>query len=192
MRPELITQHAALSTQYSALSTQHSNRGFTLIELIVVIAIVAVIAGVFLDRVLYYQEQAEKTAMEGVAASMQSALTMQYAQIVTRGQPSDVPALAYANPMDWLQRKPPNYAGEFYDPEPAAVEPGNWVFDLKTRDLVYVPNRANYFKPGKDGWKWARFHVVLDYERPLHPSMRHEPAGLTGVVFEPVEPYAWF
>jgi hypothetical protein len=29
---------------------------------------------------------------------------------------------------------------------------------------------------------------VLDYERPLHPSMRHEPAGLTGVVFEPVEP----
>ena len=166
--------------------------GFTLIELIVVIVIIIVVGGVFLDRVLYYQEQAEKTAMEGVAASLQSALTMQYAQIVTRGKPSDAPAMAYANPMDWLQKRPPNYAGEFYDPEPAAVEPGNWVFDLKTRDLVYVPNSANYFKPGKDGRKWVRFHVVLDYERPLHPSMQQEPDGLTGVLFEPVEPYSWF
>jgi len=33
---------------------------------------------------------------------------------------------------------------------------------------------------------------VLNYERPLHPSLQQEPASLTGVLFEPVEPYSWF
>ena len=166
--------------------------GFTLIELIVVVIIVVVIAVAFLDRMLYYQERAEKTAMEGVTNALQSALTLQYAQIMTRGQPSDVPAMAYANPMDWLQKKPDNYAGEFYDPVPASVEPGSWAFDLKARNLIYVPNNANYFRPGKDGRKWVRFHVVLVYESPLAPSLQHEPASLSGAIFEPVEAYSWF
>lgn len=183
---------AATNTQSPALSPPSSERGFTLIELIVVVSILAVTAGVFLNRITYYQERAEKAAMEGVVASLQSALTLQYGQIVTRGQPADVPALAYANPMDWLQKRPGNYVGEFYDPTPASVEPGSWMFDLKTRDLIYVPNSATFFKPGKDGGKWVRFHVVLNYERPLQPSLRQESASLTGALFEPVEPYSWF
>lgn len=169
-----------------------SSKGFTLIELIVVVIIVLALGGTFLNRALYYQEQAEKTAMEGVAGSLQVALTMQYAEIMTRGKPSDVPALAAANPMDWLQKKPSNYAGEFYDPTPASVEPGSWMFDLKTRELIYVPNGASHFKPGKDGYKWVRFHVALNYEPPLHPSLRQDPASLAGVLFEPVQPYSWF
>lgn len=182
----------AQPARHSARSTLYSNRGFTLVELIVVIVIVVVIAGSFLNRMLYYQEQAEKTAMEGVAAALQSALTLQYAQILTRGKSSDVPAMAYANPVDWLQKKPPNYAGEFYDPVPASVEPGSWVFDLKSRNLIYVPNNANYFNPGKDGKKWVRFHVVLKYESPLPPSLQNGAASLSGALFEPVEPYSWF
>ncbi len=81
-------------------------RGFTLIELIVVIIVVVVLMGLFIDRTLFYQEQAEKAAMEGVAGAIQSALTMQYGQIMTRGKPSDVAALAQDNPMSWLQKKP--------------------------------------------------------------------------------------
>lgn len=173
-------------------SAPPASKGFTLIELIVVIIIVVVIGGTFLNRMFYYQEQAEKAAMEGVVAAMQSALTLQYAQILTRGKPADVPALAYANPMDWLQKRPYNYAGEFYDPQPSSVEPGNWAFDLKSRELIYVPNNANYFSPGKDGKKWVRFHVVLDYRPPLAPSLQHEPASLSGALFVPVEPYSWF
>lgn len=167
-------------------------RGFTLIELIVVIIIVVVMMGVFLDRMLYYMEQAEKTAMVEVANAIQSALVMQYGQILTRGQESDMPLLAQDNPMNWLQKKPRNYAGEFYDPTPLTVESGNWMFDLKTRDLVYVVRNANYFKPGKDGKKWIRFHVVINYEVSRLPSLQNAPATLTGTLFEPVEPYSWF
>lgn len=167
-------------------------RGFTLIELIVVIIIIVAMMGLFLDRMRFYQEQAEKTAMETVVGTVQSALTMQYGQLVTRGKPSDLGALAQDNPMNWLQKKPRNYSGEFYDPTPLAVESGNWVFDLKSRDLVYVIRNANYFTPGKDGKNWIRFHVVVSREISRLPSLQDSPPELTGIQFEPVEPYSWF
>jgi len=169
-----------------------AERGFTLIELILVIIIIVVMMGLLIDRALFYQEQAEKVAMEGVVGVIQSALVMQYGQVLTRGKPSDVASLAQDNPMSWLQKKPRNYAGEFYDPTPLSVEPGNWVFDLKGRNLVYVVRNAHYFRPGKDGRKWVRFHVAVQQEPSRLPSLQGAPAELTGILFEPVEPYAWF
>ncbi len=190
-RVQAVTQSEFL-TPKSQIPNPKSSRGFTLLELIVVITIVVVMMGSFIDRMLFYQEQAEKTAMEGVANAIQSALVMQYGQILTRGKPSDVASLAQDNPMSWLQKRPPNYAGEFYDPTPLSVEAGSWVFDLRTRDLIYVVHNANYFRPGKDGRKWIRFHVVTSYETSRLPSLQDAPAELTGILFEPVEPYAWF
>lgn len=169
-----------------------TSKGFTLLELVAVISIIVVLMGLFLNRALLYMEQAEKTAMEQVTGSIQSALTMQYGQILTRGKSSDVAALARDNPMNWMQKKPRNYAGEFFDPAPESVEPGSWVFDLKSRDLVYVPDRTDRFKPGRDGKKWIRFHVVLSYETPRLPSLQNAAPELTGIMFEPVEPYSWF
>ncbi len=178
--------------QSSVLSPLSSGRGFTLIELIVVITIIVILMGLFLNRALFYQELAEKTAMEEVAGAIQSSLTMQYMQILTRGRTSDVAALVQDNPMNWLQKKPRNYAGEFYDPTPLTVESGNWIFDLRSRDLIYVVRNANYFKPGKDGKKWIRFHVTASYEDSRLPSLHNAPPALTGILFEPAEPYSWF
>jgi len=176
----------------SSIPDPQSSKGFTLIELIVVIIIIVVMMGLFLNRVLFYQEQAEKTAMEQVASVIQSALVMQYGQILARGKPSDAVALALDNPMNWLQKKPHNYSGEFYDPTPLAVASGSWVFDLKTRQLVYVVQHTNYFKPGKDGKNWVRFRVAVNYEVSRLPSLQDAPTELTGILFEPVEPYSWF
>jgi len=176
-----------LSSVFCPLSS-----GFTLIELIVVITIVVIMMGLFLNRTLFYQEQAEKTAMEQVAGAIQSALTMQYGQIMTRGKPTDTAVLALDNPVNWLQKKPRNYVGEYYDLTPLSVESGKWAFDLKSRELVYVPRNTNYFKPGTDGKKWIRFHVAVNYEASRLPSLQNTPAELTGILFEPVEPYSWF
>jgi len=168
------------------------SKGFTLIELIIVITIIVVLMGLFFNRSLFYQEQAEKAAMVQVSTSIQSALTMQYGQILTRGKSSDVAALVQDNPMNWLQKMPRNYSGEFYDPTPTSVESGYWVFDLKSRDLIYVLRNANYFKPGKDGKKWIRFHVAVKYSASRLPSLQDDPRELTGILFEPVEQYSWF
>jgi prepilin-type N-terminal cleavage/methylation domain-containing protein len=48
--------------------------GFTLIELIIVICLVAVFMAVALDRLRRYQESAEKSMVELTVASMQSGL----------------------------------------------------------------------------------------------------------------------
>lgn len=166
--------------------------GFSLFELVVVISIVAVLASLLLGRMLYYQEQAEKTAMIEVAGAIQSALIMQYGRVLTRGKPSDVEWLIKDNPMNWMQQKPLNYAGEFHDPTPLTVESGNWVFDLDSRDLIYVPRIANNFKPGKDGKQWIRFHVVAQYEPSRLPSLQNGHPELASIIFEPLEPYSWF
>lgn len=167
-------------------------RGFSLFELVIVISVVAVLMSIVLGRMLYYQEQAEKTMMAGVAGTIQSALIIQYGRILTRGKASDVEWLAKDNPMNWLQQKPLNYAGEFHDPTPLTAEPGNWIFDLGSRELIYVPNLVNNFKPGKDGKQWIRYHVVVQYEPSRLPSLQNASPELTGIIFEPVEPYSWF
>jgi prepilin-type N-terminal cleavage/methylation domain-containing protein len=182
----------AFAFTQSPVPSPQSSKGFTLLELVVAITIIVVLMGLFLNRALFYMEQAEKTAMEQVAGSIQSALTMQYGQILTRGKPTDVAALASDNPMNWMQKKPRNYAGEFYDPAPQSVAPGNWVFDLESRDLIYVIDRADHFKPGRDGKKWIRFHVVVNYEPSRLPSLQNAAPELTGILFEPVGRYSWF
>ena len=183
---------AATNHLSSVFCLPSSDRGFTLIELIIVIIIIVTLMGLFMNRVMFYQEQAEKVAMEEVAGAIQSALILQYGQILTRGKPSDVAALTQDNPMNWLQKKPRNYAGEFYEPTPLSVESGNWVFDLKTRDLVYLVRNAGHFKPGRDGKSWIRFHVATHYEPSRLPSLQNAAPELTGTLFEPTEPYSWF
>jgi general secretion pathway protein G len=180
-----------IPTPKSKIQNPKSSRGFTLLELIIVICIVSILAGLFLVRVPFYQEQAEKTAMEQVRGAVQSALVLRYGAMMTRGATGEkeLNALSSDNPLGWLQQKPENYAGEFFDPAPGAIPSGQWFFDLKTHDLVYIPNRSEYLKAGKDGRKWLRFHVRLEYEPRLGGGNGKE---LTSTLFEPVEPYQWF
>ena len=168
-----------------------TSRGFTLIELIVVIIIIVVLAGLFLVRIPIYQEQAEKAAMQQVEGALQSALVLRYGALMTRNAASEkeLSILATDNPINWLQKPPPNYKGEYYDPSPRAVAPGSWMFDLKSRDLIYVVDHGDYFTPGRDGKKWIRFHVHLDYE----PALGRPESGkeLVTSLFESTEPYHW-
>ncbi len=173
-------------------SDREVQSGFTLFELIVVIVIISVLAATFLNRVLYYQEQAEKTAMVGVAAAIQTALILQYGRMMIHGQEAEAPTLAVENPMNWLQKKPENYAGEFYAPTPASVHAGNWIFDLKSRELIYIPSMTGHLAPGRDGYKWVRYKVILEYDSAHTPAGRtDESRSFAGVLFDQVEPNLW-
>lgn len=178
------------ATRYSEIGIQRS-KGFTLIELIVVIIIIVVLAGIFLTRIPLYQEQAEKAAMQQVEGALQSALVLRFGTLHARGAANEkeLSILATDNPIKWLQKMPPNYKGEFYDPSPRSVAPGNWMFDLKSRELIYVVDHAEYFKAGKDGKRWIRFRVHLEYE----PALGRPESGkeVVTTLFESTEPYHW-
>jgi general secretion pathway protein G len=137
------------------------NRGFTLIELIVVVCAVALLFGVALDRLLRYQELGERAALEQNIAAMNTALTMKFAGYVISGKPAAIEADVGSNPVKFLARPPENYLGELFDPDPKSLPPRSWYFDRRSGELVYLPGRSRYLtteSASKDG---VRFRLSL-------------------------------
>src|SRR5947199_8749437 len=86
--------------------------GFTLIELIVVVCIVALCAALLLDRLRFYQEAAEKAVMEYTVATVKSALQLRVAVMLVRGEEKNIGALARAHAEDWWMEPPAGSRGE--------------------------------------------------------------------------------
>lgn len=165
--------------------------GFTLFELIVVVCIVAVMAGILLNRLRLYEEAGEKAAMQQTAAAIKSALQMRVASYMINGRDNEIEKLRNENPVNWLQEKPANYAGEFYSDSYARVRPGSWYYHLTRRELVYVINLGDHFKSGPDGRKWVRYRVRIGYEDVPEPGAPPRKV-LSTAGFAPVQPYVWF
>jgi prepilin-type N-terminal cleavage/methylation domain-containing protein len=174
----------------SSIHNPCPSKGFTLVELLVVISIVGILASMLFSRVMFYQEMAEKAAMQQVEGALKSALVLQYGHRMALGMGPGVNEISTENPLDWLAQKPANYAGERKVIKFAEIEPGNWAFELSTHELIYVPNHAEYFVPAKDGAQWIRFRTRFSYEN-IPGSRGKGLQVLTGVTFAPVEPYQW-
>lgn len=178
-----------LRQRQTALYAVTQHKGFTLFELIIVIIIVSVLGVVLLDRFWRYQEQAEKVAMEQLVGTIKSALSIQVAGLLGKGQVESLPQLAKENPINWLTEKPGNYLGEYFAPTAAQIQAGNWYFDLKDRELVYLPQRTEHFKAGSGARKWIRYKLDLVYNRGGAPG---EAPEVGGIVLRLTTPYTWF
>lgn len=178
-------------TQRRRAAPAHPQPGFTLFELIVVICLVSVLAGILLKRLHTYQEAAQKAAMQQTAAAIKSALQMRVAAYMINGRDREIESLRDENPVDWLQEKPQNYAGQFFADGYARVKPGSWYFDQSKHELIYVPDLDAHFKRGPDGRKWIRYRTRIEYEesRETDGTVRRT---LSAANFAPVQPYVWF
>jgi type II secretory pathway pseudopilin PulG len=145
-------------------------RGFSVLELVVSICLVAVFAAVLLERLLYLEEYAEMTAMDLTVARMQSGLRNRFADLLIRDKVSDIAALADDNPVEWLDTHPENYLGEF-DWKPNADLRGKWYFDRKQRELVYTINLGRHFLPLPGGATEFRWHAVKSGVREENKSV---------------------
>jgi len=169
---------------------RRASLGLTLIELIIVICIIGVSAALLLSRLRFYQEAAEKAAMEYTVGAMKSALQLQVAAMLLGGEERNIESLARVNPIGWLREPPPGYRGEFRAPQPA-VPRGSWYFDATRNELVYVPDLDSQLKYIADGGKRLRFRVRFELAG-ARPDSRRERIAFTGVRIEPVTPYTWF
>lgn len=165
------------------------SQGFTLTELTVVTVIIMLCAMLFFNRAKIYQERAEKTAMTEVAGAIQNQLLMNYGHLLAQGKEKELATLATENPMSWMEKAPDNYAGEFDDPSPETVAPGNWLFDLKSRELIYLPEHSDNLVAGTDGEKWVRYRVRLKRDSASSTSGK---SSINDALFGPSEPYYWF
>ena len=160
--------------------------GFTLFELTVCVMIIGVLAAVLLNRLAYYQELAEKAAMESTARLIKTGLQIHLAELIITNRQSEAGVLEREDPMQWLEKRPDNYAGAFHgDPRPGA-----WYFDERERQLVYVVNTGSRLDlGGETGMKQVRYRARLLRDRVRTAGGAVE--SVTGVALMPVLPYRW-
>lgn len=175
--------------------TRRVHRGFTLIELAVVVSIIAVLASILLSRLLFYHEEAEKTAMEQTLGTLRSALHLQIAGYLLNGKTEEISRLTEQNPMNWLAEKPTNYVGEYYSPKPGLIATGNWYFDVPTKNLVYLAHSYDHLHVTGEENK-LRFQAKVVSSSSLGsvsaPVDKSDSKLIEGIVLEPVVSYQWF
>ena len=161
-------------------------RGFSLLELAVSIAIVSVLAAVLLTRLAYYQELAEKAAMESTLRTIKTGLQVRLAELIVTNRQALAGELESEDPFRWLDDKPPNYGGRYRAPP----EPGAWYFDAGERQLVYVVITGDRLElDGGGDAREVRFRARL-----LKDPVRiggSEILSVTGVSLLPVRSYRW-
>ena len=162
--------------------------GFTLLELVVVIALVGVFASVALDRLLRYQEIAEKTAMEATLGALRSAQALQVSARILSGGLANAAALENENPIDWLAEPPQGYLGALHNPSLGDVPKGSWYFDLKDKQLVYRPRFTRFLSVPESGDDRLRFRVVLRLSQPIAAVHFN---GISEMTVRPVTPIRW-
>ena len=167
-----------------------TSRGFTLLELIVVISLVAITATVAMDRLFWYQSQAEETTMKYTATMIKSGLWMSAASLMMAERTSDIPALAEHNPMNLLAQRPENYLGEIDGGNAESLEGGNWFYDASKHQVIYVVGQRRYFTPEVPGDFTIRYGMKVLYgEMELAPG--NKIAYITGVTLVPLSKYTW-
>jgi len=169
------------------------SRGFSLLELVMVIGLVGFLASALYERVQFYQERAEYAVMELTASAIRSGLKFRVAAYMLKRSTSEVLQLNKENPVHWLSEIPSNYAGEFSGEFADGVAPGNWYYDPSERVMVYVVRHRNHFEPNPtDGFR-VRFKVRVEYGTILDANGQALGSdGFKTIAFEAVRPYRWF
>ena len=167
-------------------------RGFSLLEFLIVIVIISVLLVVAIDRLLVLRFEAERATVQTVIGALRSALYIEFAAAAARGEIKRMDAARGSNPMAHLAEKPEGYIGEFYGPDPAVFEPGTWYFDLRDRALVYLVRFPQEFVTPLSGPPRLRVMVEPDYDD-VDRNGRFDPGRdpVRGLKLVPLEPFFW-
>lgn len=95
----------------------NSQKGFTLLEMVIVIILISFLGLIILDRVWKYRVYAEEAAVTATIGNIRSALGLEVAKLAVRGQTQKISAFESTNPMILLAQAPHNYIGEISDSE---------------------------------------------------------------------------
>jgi general secretion pathway protein G len=163
--------------------------GLTLLELVVSITVSLLVAGVLLDRFLFYQEVAEKARIELEIVKLKLALQVRVGALIAEHRQVDYAAMVRENPVRWLDEPMAGYRGEPGPAEATLLPGGVWYFDREQGHLVYLLNSSRHFIPDSQGRK--RIRLMVRTVRAGSGARRNDQAVI-GLQVVPVEPYRWF
>lgn len=169
-----------------------AERGFSLLELLIVIVVVGLLLTIAVERLLKLRFEAERTMVQSVMTALRSGLHIEVASAAAAGQMARLDRAGGSNPMTLLADKPETYAGEFFGADPALFEAGTWYFDTRDRTLVYVVRFPERFVTPLAGTPRARVRVEPDYDD-LDRNGRFDPGRdpVRGLKLAPVEHFYW-
>ncbi|CAN1527029.1 Prokaryotic N-terminal methylation site [Methylophilaceae bacterium] len=165
-------------------------RGFTLIELIVVVAIVGILATIALDRLIWFQGQAEKANMEYTASMIKSGLWMSATNLMMAERSKEIGDLAKRNPIDLLAQKPENYLGALDGTNLAVLQRGKWFYDTKQQQVIYVVDQRYNFRPEVANDFAVRYGVKVVYGE-MELTQGNRLRYIAGITLAPLSNYVW-
>jgi len=167
-------------------------RGFSLLELVVVIVVVAILSGILLTRVLPLIGQAERVAFVQTRQQLRSALLLEAAERVARGESDALVSLSGMNPMALMLEPPGNYVGAGPPGGTEAMPRRAWYFDEADRLLVYKPGRQARFDPLDGPTDRIEMQVSFAY-RDRDADGRFDPSvdRFDGLRLESLHAYSW-
>ncbi|MBS3936041.1 MAG: prepilin-type N-terminal cleavage/methylation domain-containing protein [Sulfuritalea sp.] len=116
-------------------------RGFSLLELVVVVAVIAVLAAVLLDRLIALEREAERTEVALTLRNLQTGMQLAVGAQIVRGREAELHALLEKNPI------------EFLGIPVGAGGTARWSYDPGQRVLAYVPRQPAAFG-GQTQLRW--------------------------------------
>ncbi|WP_321365638.1 type II secretion system protein [uncultured Desulfuromusa sp.] len=164
-------------------------RGFTFLELVIVITIMSILGFVALNRYYKLLVDVERTSMEHDLGVMRSAVSMQVAGHYVAGNMAGLKKLAGSNPMDLLSEKPKNYLGVISHYKIEDIEKGSWFYDSKEQALIYLVRNQLYFVSDSEEPVRARFKIYPVYSDRLKEDQQRK--YISGLTLQALEPYRW-
>lgn len=125
-----------------ACSLSNAHRGFSYLELVIVIALIATLIAVAAHRLVPYAAEAERVALQRLESQLRNVLVLEAAQLIARGQSNRLGELDFVNPLALVLEPPGTYLGELNAPTHALLPIRSWHFDTSTRRLVYRAGRG--------------------------------------------------
>lgn len=177
-----------MNANYGKSKRFRGERGYTFLELLIVIVIISILIAVALDRYSKLLVDVERTSMQHDLGVMRSAVGMQVAEHFLAGNMAGLQQLVDSNPMDLLAEKPKNYLGPISHREPDEIEKGNWYYDTDNNTLIYLVINQRFFetelKPAR-----ARFKIYPVYsEKKVGAETK---TYLSGLSLRSMEAYRW-